>query len=163
MGVTTGTGEQAVPQEEAVSGTHRTEVRSQAGERGLGQPPCFQDHSHQCSVLSISKHPHLRAGQELTLMTEHCAHRLSSSVRCGVGLAGLQLPLVTLFVHHSPREGRASMSRAGHSLLPLAKTSRASGDQRALLEVGWGESLSVSDGTPPATYQENSGKASPCP
>ena len=39
MGVTTGTGEQAVPQEEAVSGTHRTEVRSQAGERGLGQPP----------------------------------------------------------------------------------------------------------------------------
>ena len=60
-----------------------------------------------------------------------------------MGLAGLQLPLVILFVHHSPREGRVSMSRAGHSLLPLAKTSQASSDQRALWRWG-GEKASVS-------------------
>lgn len=35
------------------------------------------------------------------------------------------------------------MSRAGHSLLPLAKTSQAAGDQRALWRWG-GEKASVS-------------------
>ena len=102
MGVTRGTGEQAIQQEEAaVSGTHRAEVRSQAGERGLGRPPCFQDHPHQCSVFCVSK---LKQGWKVVDSDDGtlCSQTVSSSVRCGLGLAGPRLPLVTLFVHHSP-------------------------------------------------------------
>ena len=99
-----------------------------------------------------------------------CSETVSSSVRCGLVLAGPQLPLVTLFVHTVPQGGYGFCTKE-QGIHEQGRTQSPSTGQDVSgcrcpedpMEVGWGESLSVSDGTPSVICQQNSGKAPPCP
>ena len=163
MGVTTGTGQQAIWQEEAgVSGTHRTEVRSKAGEKGLGWPPCFQDHPHRCSVLCLQTETSPPQGWKVVDSDDGtlCSQTVSSSVRCGLGLAGPRLPPSLYLSITVPRGGcgfctkEQGIHEQGGTQSPSAGQDVTGCLPEGSAGRGWGESLSVSDGAPPAICQQ---------
>lgn len=96
-----------------------------------------------------------------------CSQTVSSSVRCGLGLAEPRLPHHFICPSRSHREGvgfvlksRAPMSRVGHSHLPLDGMSRAASAQWALQEEG-GEKASVSVREPHQQFASKSHKKHP--